>query len=118
MTQYYAGEKIVVGYQSLNKSGEHGYNVIYADGYESWSPKNPFEEAYVALGNIFDKPPYQQRVIAEAALLDKKISELQSFINGDMYYKTVNEFERARMENQLDAMKAYSSILHERINNF
>ena len=30
----------------LHKAGEDGYKVRYPDGYESWSPKDVFEEAY------------------------------------------------------------------------
>src|SRR6202008_907288 len=29
--------------------GEDGYKVIYADGYESWSPRQAFEDAYQSL---------------------------------------------------------------------
>ena len=29
-----------------HKPGEDGYKVVYPDGYESWSPKDVFEEAY------------------------------------------------------------------------
>lgn len=29
-----------------SKAGDPGYKVRYADGYESWSPKDAFEEAY------------------------------------------------------------------------
>lgn len=29
-----------------HKAGEDGYKVVYPDGYESWSPKDVFEEAY------------------------------------------------------------------------
>lgn len=29
------------------RNGEPGYKVVYPDGYESWSPKEVFEEAYV-----------------------------------------------------------------------
>lgn len=29
------------------KDGKEGYKVIYENGYESWSPKNVFEDAYV-----------------------------------------------------------------------
>lgn len=30
-----------------NKVGDSGYKVRYSDGYESWSPKNVFEAAYL-----------------------------------------------------------------------
>lgn len=29
------------------KDGKEGYKVVYADGYESWSPKDVFEASYV-----------------------------------------------------------------------
>lgn len=29
-----------------HKVGDDGYKVVYPDGYESWSPKDVFEEAY------------------------------------------------------------------------
>ena len=32
-----------------HKAGEPGYRVRYADGYESWSPKDVFERAYLPL---------------------------------------------------------------------
>lgn len=32
-----------------HKVGEPGYHVRYADGYESWSPKDVFERAYLPL---------------------------------------------------------------------
>ena len=30
----------------MNKIGDDGYKVVYKGGYESWSPKEMFEEAY------------------------------------------------------------------------
>jgi hypothetical protein len=33
-------------------SGEAGYRVLYPDGYESWSPKHVFEEAYRLTTNM------------------------------------------------------------------
>lgn len=44
MTQYY-GTKVINAYPYI-KDGIDGYKVIYQDGYESWSPKGVFEEAY------------------------------------------------------------------------
>lgn len=31
---------------SPDRENQHGYLVIYPDGYKSWSPKNVFETAY------------------------------------------------------------------------
>lgn len=41
----YIGAKIILAYpKPLN--GREGYSVIYPDKYESWSPKETFENAY------------------------------------------------------------------------
>ena len=42
----YIGTKIIHA-EPMEKNGREGYKVVYApDGYESWSPKEAFEEAY------------------------------------------------------------------------
>jgi len=41
----YIGCKLIRAYED-NKDGQPGYCVIYPDGYESWSPKAVFENAY------------------------------------------------------------------------
>lgn len=46
MTKDYYGTKRIRAYPMQNEQGEDGYGVIYADGYQSWSPKAVFEEAY------------------------------------------------------------------------
>lgn len=43
----YIGVKIVHAEPEQNlHTGEEGYKVVYPDGYESWSPKSVFKEAY------------------------------------------------------------------------
>lgn len=44
MTEY-IGTKLI-GAEPADREGKDGYKVRYADGYESWSPKAVFEEAY------------------------------------------------------------------------
>jgi hypothetical protein len=41
----YIGTKVIHAEPATSPSGE-GYNVTYADGYKSWSPKAAFEDAY------------------------------------------------------------------------
>lgn len=53
MCKYYVGVKIVRAEPQEKQSGElieQGYRVIYPDGYESWSPKDVFESAYLPVG--------------------------------------------------------------------
>ena len=47
----YIGIKIVKA-EPMEKDGEIGYKVVYKDGYESWSPKEVFEEAYKPLKEL------------------------------------------------------------------
>ena len=44
--QRYIGTKIIHAKPADRSATEPGYFVQYADGYESWSPKDVFEEAY------------------------------------------------------------------------
>ena len=41
----------VKGQSVLDQENQHGYKVIYPDGYESWSPKEVFEVAYREVTN-------------------------------------------------------------------
>ncbi len=45
MAKAYIGAKIIQA-EPEKRDGKDGYKVIYPDGYESWSPKATFEEAY------------------------------------------------------------------------
>lgn len=42
----YIGTKIIHAEEAFDAPGNPGYKVKYSDGYESWSPAEPFEEAY------------------------------------------------------------------------
>lgn len=43
--QHYVGVKLIQA-APAQKDGEEGYNVLYPDGYASWSPKEQFENEY------------------------------------------------------------------------
>ena len=47
----YIGIKIIKA-EPMKKDGKIGYKVVYKDGYESWSPKEVFEEAYKPLKEL------------------------------------------------------------------
>lgn len=49
MTQFYVGCKQVEAWEE-QKDGKDGYAVKYPDGYQSWSPKEVFESAYLSMG--------------------------------------------------------------------
>jgi hypothetical protein len=106
---------------------DDGYLVEYTDGgaanhpnhagYISWSPKDVHDRAYVAVGDLDNFPPHQQRVIAEKAELDSKISRLETFLVSDAYCKVPGD-ERLRLFHQAAVMTKYSEILAARIAAF
>lgn len=51
----YIGTKIVSAEPREGTDGRAGYKVVYADGYASWSPKDVFDAAYVAIDTIPNK---------------------------------------------------------------
>lgn len=115
MTQTYVGTKIVLAWVQ-EKDGVEGYAVKYADGYVSWSPKDTFEAANLALGHIEHLPAFQQRLIAEAAQLDANITKLKAFLyTPDSPSANLPEIELQDLTTQLTAMVAYSKVLHRRI---
>jgi len=46
----YIGVKMVHAERADRNEDEPGYKVVYPDGYESWSPKETFEAAYLKVG--------------------------------------------------------------------
>lgn len=44
--EYYYGTKRVAAWEAPGPNGERGFAVLYADGYQSWSPYDVFIEAY------------------------------------------------------------------------
>lgn len=47
----YIGTKLIKAEPQI-KDGRYGFRVIYKDGYESWSPKEVFEESYRRIDNL------------------------------------------------------------------
>lgn len=65
-----------------------------------------------------DLPPHQQRVLAEKAELDERLSKLDAFILDNPLYLQLPADEQNRLSRQSKAMAAYSGVLAERIAAF
>ena len=61
---------------------------------------------------------WQERVIKEAAELDKKGSALAKFLYDGDKYETLDRAERIELAVQFGAMAAYSAALTDRIGRF
>lgn len=87
---------------------EAGYHVKYKDGYESWSPAEPFEEAYKCSDTFVDR-----LIIEHSELIDKQ-EKLNKFFDTDIF-KNLSSTKQHLLQAQFGAMLAYSQILTERI---
>lgn len=85
-----------------------GYHTKYEDGYESWSPAEPFEKAY----KVADTP--LDRMIIEYDELKQKIDKLDMFLDSEKF-KTLDEKVKGLLSSQYHIMIAYSIVLSERM---
>ena len=85
-----------------------GYHVKYEDGYESWSPAEPFDKAY----KVADTP--LDRMIIEYDELKQKIDKLNVFLDSEKF-KTLDEKVKGFLSSQYHIMIAYSIVLSERM---
>lgn len=116
MIKAYIGTKIIRA-EPKESGAQKGYRVVYEDGYESWSPKDVFEAAYVEMRDVSSLEPHQVRVVGEKAELDHKRAKLIAFITSPAFEK-VETAEKNRLTRQLTIMDDYSAVLGERIVGF
>lgn len=87
-----------------------GYHVKYADGYESWSPAEPFEQAYKVADTFVD------RLLIERYELNERLNKLRQFIESPKFVEIVtDEYQRLLLSKQESRMHEYLEILDERI---
>lgn len=68
----YIGTKLIEAEPAV-KNGQEGYKVRYADGYESWSPKDVFERAYLSVTvnqNLRTKAPSISQEMVDDFILE------------------------------------------------
>lgn len=89
---------------------KQGYHVKYADGYESWSPSEPFEQAYKVADTFVD------RLLIERDELNERLNKLRQFIESPKFVDIVtDEYQRLLLSKQESSMHEYLEILNERI---
>lgn len=87
-----------------------GYHVKYADGYESWSPAEPFEKAYKVADTFVD------RLLIERDELNERLNKLRQFIESPKFVEIVtDEYQSLLLSKQESRMHEYLEILNERI---
>lgn len=88
---------------------KEGYLVKYDNGYQSWSPKDVFDNSYKVIGTPLDM------LYLECDELSDKYNKLVFFLEKEGVKEFVGDVQFGLMEEQKDLMKGYIDILKERI---
>lgn len=87
-----------------------GYHVKYQDGYESWSPAEPFEEAYKCADTFID------RLYIEHSDLMEKFEKYAIFVDSDKFREVVkDDYPAFLLWLQREIMGRYGAILEQRM---
>ncbi len=119
----------LAGYQNKTCDREPtcmGYLIEYEGGYQSWSPKDVFDEAYQMAypdEHRFDVSsdcetlaPHISRMCVEFDDVFEKTKKLAEFVLTD-FFDSLDSQEQCRLQKQLKAMVMYRDVLYERIDN-
>lgn len=95
--------------RSMNR--KDGYKVVYEDGYESWSPKDVFEEAYRPSDTVLD------RLKIERDELKERIEKIEDFMGLSFAEaaEKVGSYQAALLVCQRSFMVNYLEVLETRI---
>ena len=93
-----------------SEKSKAGYHVKYQDGYESWSPAEPFEQAYKRADTFID------RLYVEHSDLMEKFEKCAVFVDSDKFREIVkDDYPALLLSLQRDLMGRYAAILEQRI---
>ena len=76
---------------SESEKSNAGYHVKYQDGYESWSPAEPFEKAYKVADTFLDRLIIEQKELAE------KLEKLCLFIESPKFIEIVQDTKQQEL---------------------
>lgn len=111
---------------------DEGYLVEYSDsnanhpkhsGYISWTPKKPFDDAYINSGTPIlvdidplndEGEPFVKRMVNEVRELALKIEDLSKFMISPTY-DGLSDVEQSLLNKQLSFMTGYAIVLKDRI---
>lgn len=87
-----------------------GYHVKYQDGYESWSPAEPFERAYRCAETFLDRLKIEHKEVSE------RFEKCAVFVDSDKFREVLKEdYPAFLLWLQRDIMGRYGAILEQRM---
>lgn len=92
-----------------SEKSNSGYHVRYQDGYESWSPAEPFEKAYKCADTFID------RLYVEHSDLMERFEKCATFVDSEKFREVVKgDYPAFLLSLQRDLMGRYAAILEQR----
>lgn len=93
-----------------SEKSKAGYHVKYQDGYESWSPAEPFEKAYKCADTFLD------RLYIEHSDLMERFEKCTAFVDSDKFREVIkDDYPALLLSLQRNLMERYATILEQRI---
>lgn len=87
-----------------------GYHVRYKDGYESWSPAEPFEEVYKVADTFLDRLNIEHEELVE------RFEKCAVFVDSEKFRETIKEdYPAFLLWLQRDIMGRYGAVLEQRM---
>lgn len=113
MTQVYTGTLTSLAW----KHSDVDYAVRNPYGPQLLINHADFERDFIPLGHIDHLPPHQQRMIAERAQIQDRLTKLKAFTETDLY-QSLEGAEKADLGYQAQLMRDLVGILDRRIERF
>lgn len=104
----YENYLLKVGITPQEDKNTQGYEVIYEDGYHSWSPREVFDKAYRLAEATVD------RMRIELDELSERFIKLNKFMASDRF-TTLDERMQNLIKTQDEAMEKYCRTLKQRL---
>ena len=93
-----------------SEKSKAGYHVKYQDGYESWSPAEPFEKVYKCADTFID------RLYIEHFDLMERFEKYAAFVDSNKFREVVkDDYPALLLSLQRNLMERYAAILEQRI---
>lgn len=96
------------GYKIGKHTHEDGYEVIYKDGYKSWSPKEVFEKSYR------EYETYQDKLSIKKSELEKEAVNLERYRRSNSF-QTINKEMKDLINGEITVILHLIDILNTKI---
>jgi hypothetical protein len=102
--------EVNAAWMAKHQPQEGGYYVVYANGYDSFSPTAAFEDGYT----LITPSTFRSRLLEEHAELQTRVQKLEAFF-GTPVFDGLPEIDRSDLRIQRICMRDYLKVLDRRV---